>query len=211
MKRTTLRMLSVVLYFLLLVGCLSPLIFAANIYMGTGEEYEEIPQPGYSQAPVSVPVSNGLSEADIDRIANVVTHEVGGICGPDSYVVVTYANGTSVTYYGSCILHQIHAQVLLNQLHSSMFPDTLSSCIRTYWASYLSEPGYYGSANSTWVHCRQDVTDVLMGYTVTIPSNVYAATCDPYFASYYPGYSLYAAVYWNTGWYSGTFYYYQYG
>ena len=203
MTKKITRVLALILCMLLVLSSLSLLIFADDAFVGMGGGGES------AENPVSN-ISN-LSEADIDRIANVVTHEVGGICGPDSYVVVTYANGTSVTYYGSCILHQINAQVLLNQLHSSMFPDTLSSCIRTYWASYLSEPGYYSSANSTWVHCRQDVTDVLMGYTVTIPSNVYAATCDPYFASYYPGYSLYAAVYWNTGWYSGTFYYYQYG
>lgn len=151
-----------------------------------------------------------LSNKEIDMVANVVMHEVGGIYGSNAYVTITYANGQSVTYNGSCILHKIHAQVLLNQYNSSMFPSSLASCIRNYWMSGLEYSGYYSSSNSTWQHCRNDVIDILNN-GFSIPSNVYAATCDPYFASYYPGYSLYAIVYWNTGLYSGTFYYYQYG
>lgn len=151
-----------------------------------------------------------LSNEEIDMVANVVMHEVGGIYGSNAYVTITYANGQSVTYNGSCILHKIHAQVLLNQYNSSMFPSSLASCIRNYWMSGLEYSGYYSGSNSTWQHCRNDVIDILNN-GFSIPSNVYGATCDPYFASYYSGYSLYATVYWNTGWHSGTFYYYQYG
>lgn len=151
-----------------------------------------------------------LSNEEIDMVANVVMHEVGGIYGSNAYVTITYANGQSVTYNGSCILHKIHAQVLLNQYNSSMFSSSLASCIRNYWMSGLEYSGYYSSSNSTWQHCRNDVIDILNN-GFSIPSNVYAATCDPYFATWYPGYYLYATVYWNTGWFSGTFYYYQYG
>lgn len=151
-----------------------------------------------------------LSNEEIDMVANVVMHEVGGIYGTNTYVTITYANGQSATYNGSCILHKIHAQVLLNQYNSSMFPSSLVSCIRNYWMAGLEYSGYYSSSNSTWQHCRNDVINILNN-GFSIPSNVYAATCDPYFATWYPGYHLYATVYWNTGWYSGTFYYYQYG
>lgn len=151
-----------------------------------------------------------LSNEEIDMVANVVMHEVGGIYGNNAYVTITYANGQFATYNGSCILHKIHAQVLLNQYNSSMFPSSLASCIRNYWMSGLEYSGYYSSSNSTWQHCRNDVIDILNN-GFSIPSNVYAATCDPYFATWYPGYYLYATVYWNTGWFSGTFYYYQYG
>lgn len=37
------------------------------------------------------------------------------------------------------------------------------------------------------------------------------ATCDPYFADRYPAYRLWAKARWDTGWASGTFYYYEYG
>lgn len=160
--------------------------------------------PVSQPAPVSEPASN-----DVDLITNVVAHEVGGISGGSTYVVITYADGTTYTYNGGCILHKIHARVLQNQANSSLFQSDLSACIKTYWASYLADPWYFSRSNPTWQHCREDVVSALNG-EFTIPSNVLAATCDPNFASYYPGYSLYAAVYWNTGWYSGTFYYYQY-
>lgn len=148
----------------------------------------------------------GFTNDEIDLIANVVTHEVGGING---YVSITYANGETATYNNGCVLHKIHARVLINQYNSSLFPDSLSSCISRYWLSGLEYSGYYSYSNSTWQHCREGVLDAVSN-DLDVPSNVYAATCDPYFASTYPGYSLYATVYWNTGWYSGVFYYYQY-
>lgn len=150
---------------------------------------------------------NAWTETEIDIIANVVTHEVGGISG---YVRITYADGRTEEYSdGGCILHQIHARVLMNQKNSDLFPSSLASCVRTYWMAGLEYPGYYGSGNQTWQHCREDVVDALDG-DICVPSNVYAATCDPYFATWCPGYRLWASVYWNTGWYSGVFYYYQY-
>ena len=44
-----------------------------------------------------------------------------------------------------------------------------------------------------------------------VPGNVFAATCDANFAGYYPGWYLWARVDWDTGWVSGTFFYYAYG
>lgn len=219
MKKIHLRILTLVLCVLLILGILIPCVAyaspaekVATIGPQTESQIEVEEQVTYQPIPKENPAAGNcaVSESDIDRIANVVAHEVGGICGPDSYVIITYANGTSVTYRGSCILHQIHAQVLINQVNSSMFPDNYASCIRMYWASYLSEPGFYSQSNVNWNHCRKDVVDVLSGNAVTIPSNVYAATCDANLGALYPGYTLYASVYWDTGWYNGVFYYYQY-
>lgn len=151
----------------------------------------------------------GFTEDEIDMITSVVMHEVGGLYGSNSSVTITYANGYSETYYGTCLIHKIHAQVLINQYHSSLFPSSLSRCISLYWDAGLTNTNYYNKNNSTWQHCRADVLDVLTSGG-NLPNNVFGATCDPYFAQRYSGYSLYASVYWNTGWYSGTFYYYQY-
>ena len=96
-----------------------------------------------------------------------------------------------------------------SQSSSNIFPSSLSKCISWYWDPSLTSINYYNRNNSTWQHCRDDVLDVVLSGG-NIPSNVFAATCDPYFATYYPQYSLYASIYWSTGWYTGTFYYYQY-
>lgn len=147
-----------------------------------------------------------FTEEEIDMITNVVMHEVGGVCG---YVSITYSNGETFTYNDGCMLHKIHTMVLINQFNSSLFPDSISKCIRQCWMRGLENTGYYSRNNSTWQHCREDVVDVLEN-GFTIPDGVFAATCDAYFANSYSGFSLYATVYWNTGWYSGVFYYYQY-
>ena len=150
-----------------------------------------------------------FTEEEIDMITNVVMHEVGGIYDSNSFITITYANGISETYYGTCILHKIHAQVLINQYYSSLFPSSLSKCISLYWDPALTNTNYYSKNNEIWKHCREDVIDVIINGSF-IPNNVYGATCDSYFAQTFPGYFLYATVFWSTDWYSGTFYYYQY-
>ena len=146
------------------------------------------------------------TDTDIDIITNVVMHEVGGING---YVCITYADGRSEEYNDGCMLHKIHARVLINQQNSDLFPDSLSACVRQCWMPGLEYTGYYSRSNETWCHCREDVEGAI-AEDIYVPGNVYAATCDPYFCTWYPGWSLYAVVYWNTGWFSGVFYYYQY-
>ena len=143
------------------------------------------------------------SDADLNMIANVVNGEVGGISGT---VVLTYADGSQLWTDG-CMLHKIHARIVDNQVRSSAFPSTVYDCVGQCWSW-----GYTGSGwnNSTqWQHCREDVLAALDG-EVSVPDNVFAATCDANFASYYPGWSLWARVDWDTGWCSGTFYYYKF-
>ena len=190
--------------------------FKEEILIGhflTQEELEEVYEKEeqlYLNTATDIPeqtFSYGLSEEQIDMITNVVMHEVGGLSGIN--ITLVYANGTTIDYSGTNFIHKVHARVLLNQYNSSLFPSSLSKCISYYWASYLANSNYYSHNNETWKTCRQDVLEELSSGPI-IPNNVFGATCDPYFASYYPGYSLYATIYWNTGWYSGVFYYYQY-
>lgn len=148
-----------------------------------------------------------FTDDEIDMITNVVMHEVGPLYS-NSTIIISYPDGTSETYENSCIIHRLHAQVLINQFNSSIFPNTLSSCIKNYWATYLANPNYYNHNNETWQHCREDVLYV-MQYGTTMPNNVFGATQDPYFADHYTMYSRYAKVSWSTRWTSGTFYYYQ--
>jgi len=68
---------------------------------------------------------------------------------------------------------------------------------------------YHAKTEEQWLHCREDVIIALEGDT-DLPNNVFAATCDPNFAKNHKGWSLFAKINWNTGWTSGTFYYYQY-
>lgn len=204
-----------------LILSLSIPIFAIEEFLGTEDDYEhtqekyeyiqeklEAREENAETETSSSNITNKYTDYEIDLITNVVMHEVGALSGNIS-IYITYANGTTYDYSGTNIIHKIHAQVLLNQYNSSIFPESLSTCISWYWASYLTNQYYYNRNNSTWQTCRADVIETINNDFI-IPSNVFAATCDPYFASYYPGYSLYAAVYWNTDWYSGTFYYYQY-
>ena len=149
------------------------------------------------------------SDSEVNMITNVVMHEVGGIYGKGVYVKIIYPNGTVESYTSTNLLHCLHAQVLANQLNSDVYPDTLKDCIRLYWMPGLENENYYSKRNATWQDCREDVIATL-SEDPAIPDNVFGATCDPYFASRYPGWKLYATVYWNTGWVSGTFYYYSY-
>ena len=144
------------------------------------------------------------TDGEINMIANVVNGEVGGISGT---VTLTYADGTTITD-DACLLHKIHARVVDNQVRSEIFPSTVRSCVRQYWSKGYSGTGWRSGAQ--WRHCREDVLWALYGF-VDVPDNVLAATCDPYFADRYAGYRLWAKVRWDTGWTSGTFYYYQYG
>lgn len=144
------------------------------------------------------------TESEINMIANVVNGEVGGITGT---ATITYADGTTVEA-DACLLHKIHARVLDNQVRSDLFPDSLRTCINWYWTSAYTATGWRTS--SQWQHCREDVLLALYGF-VDVPDNVLAATCDPHFDERYTQYSLWAKVHWDTGWTSGTFYYYEYG
>lgn len=148
--------------------------------------------------------SCGYSDDDINIISNIVNGEVGGICGT---VTLTYYDGTQI-YADACVLHKIHAQIVDNQVNSSMFPDTVYGCAVQCWSSAYSKTGTRTS--SQWQHCKEDVIEALSSYD-RIPSNVFAATCDSKFAQKYSGFYLYARVDWSTGWVSGTFYYYSYG
>lgn len=141
---------------------------------------------------------------DLNIISNIVNGEVGGICGT---VILTYSDGTQL-YADACILHKIHAQIVDNQVNSSMFPSTVYGCAMQCWSSAYAKTGERSS--SQWKHCKEDVIEVLSSYD-RIPSNVFAATCDSRFAQKYDGFYLYARVDWSTGWVSGTFYYYSYG
>ena len=144
------------------------------------------------------------SEAELNMMANVVNGEVGGITGT---VTIYYASGETVESDGQT-LRRIHARVVDNQVKSEIFPDSVKSCISLYWSSAYTGTGWRTSEQ--WQHCRMDVLFALWG-CVEVPDNVLAATCDPRFAERYTGYKLWAKVRWDTGWVSGTFYYYQYG
>ena len=141
------------------------------------------------------------TESEINMIANVVNGEVGGICGS---VWITYADGSTVEA-DACLLHQIHARVLDNQVRSDLFPDTVRRCLALYWTEAYTSTSWRTSEQ--WQRCRTDALMALYGL-IAVPDNVLAATCDPYFADRYPQYSLWAKVRWDTGWMSGTFYYY---
>lgn len=143
------------------------------------------------------------SEEEINTITNIVNGEVGEITGR---VSITYADGSVQTGNGS-ILRMIHTRVVHNQVQSSLFPDTVRGCAVQYWSRAYAGTGWRSSKQ--WQSCREDVVFALRGL-VDVPDTVFAATCDPYFARRYPSYRLWAKVRWNTGWVSGTFYYYAY-
>lgn len=156
--------------------------------------------------PTPLPPHNEIpyTEGELNMMANVVLGEVGGITGT---ATITYADGT-VVEADACLLHMTHARVVDNQVRSDLFPSTVRSCVRKYWSKGYSGTGWRSGAQ--WQHCRNDVLLALYGL-VEVPDNVLAATCDPHFAERYTGYGLWAKVKWDTGWVSGTFYYYQYG
>ena len=172
------------------------ILFAVTLKVFALSPAQTIPLPPLNEIP--------YSDSELNMMANVVNGEVGGITGT---ATITYADGTTVEA-DACLLHMIHARVLDNQVRNELFPDSLWSCVRQYWSK-----GYSGTSWRTseqWKHCRQDVLWALYGF-VDVPDGVLAATCDPYFADRYLQYSLWAKVCWDTGWTSGTFYYYQYG
>lgn len=148
--------------------------------------------------------STPYTDSDVNIITNVVNGEVGGISG---LVKMTYADGT-VASADACTIHQIHAMVVSNQVQSNIFPDTVRSCVSMYWSENYT--GTWRQDSEQWEHCHTDVLAALYGF-IDVPQNVYAATCDPYFANMYEGYSLWARVDWDTGWCNGSFYYYSYG
>lgn len=154
--------------------------------------------------PLPTPPELEYTDAELNMIANVVNGEVGGITGT---VTIYYASGETVEADGRT-LRQIHARVVDNQVHSELFPDSLYWCVRLYWTEAYTRTSWWN--NHQWLRCRDDVMAALCGL-IDVPHNVLAATCDPYFAERYDGYELWAKVKWDTGWVSGTFYYYQYG
>lgn len=167
----------------------------------TPEAMEETEAPAETDPPQTY---GGLSDADINRIATVVCGEVGSMCGN---ITLTYSDGSKVSVNGDTI-RMMHAMVVVNQYRSAKFPSTVSGCIRTYWSPSYDNP--YWQSSSKWQNCRQAVINALCG-GVYLPSNVFGATQDASFGNRYPGYWKYARVDWNTGWVSGTYYYYAYG
>lgn len=155
---------------------------------------------------IPLPPHNEISYTDgeLNMIANVVNGEVGGISGT---VTIYYPDGTVAEADGQT-LRRIHALVVDNQVRHELFPDTVRQCVALYWSRAYTGTGWRTSEQ--WQHCRQDALWALYGF-VDVPDGVVAATCDPYFANRYTAYRLWAKVKWDTGWVSGTFYYYQYG
>ena len=143
------------------------------------------------------------TDGEINIFANIVDGEVGGITG---VVTIVYANGT-VRKADGYTLRRIHTRVVHNQVRSELFPNTVSRCAALYWSSSYTGTGRRSSER--WQSCREYVISALRGFH-EVPDNVFAATGDPYFSSRYPAYRLWAKVKWDTGWVSGTFYYYAY-
>ena len=158
-----------------------------------------------SGRPRAAPTGTGYSDAEINEITNVVNGEVGGIGGAS--VVLTYADGSQL-YTDGYALRRIHACVVDNQVRSGLFPSTVDGCVRQCWSWLYAVTNWRTDAQ--WQSCREAVAEALSG-GAGVPSNVYAATCDPAFASYGAGWYLWARVDWDTGWYSGVYYYYADG
>lgn len=172
------------------------ILFAVTLKVFAMSPAQTIPLPPLPDVP--------YTDAELNMMANVVNGEVGGITGT---ATITYADGT-VVEADACLLHKIHARVVDNQVKHDLFPDSVRTCLSWYWTSAYTSTAW--KTSSQWQHCRNDVLLSLYGL-IDVPDNVLAATCDPYFADRYPQYSLWAKVRWDTGWTSGTFYYYQYG
>ena len=172
------------------------ILFLATVRVFALAPARAIPLPPHNEIP--------YTDAELNMIANVVNGEVGGISGT---VTIYYSDGT-VVEVDACLLHQIHARVLDNQVRSDLFPNTVRQCVALYWSRAYTATGWRTSEQ--WQRCRTDTLLALYGL-IDVPGNVLAATCDPYFADKYTGYALWAKVKWDTGWTHGTFYYYQYG
>ena len=137
-------------------------------------------------------------------IANVVNGEVGPMCGT---ILMTYFDG-SQEYVDGTYIRKIHARVLDNQVKSDVYPDTLRSCISRYWSKNYLDPSW--GTSEQWLRSRADAVDALDNY-MYVPNNLFGATCDSRFDKKYPKFMRWARVDWDTGWNSGTFYYYTYG
>lgn len=148
--------------------------------------------------------SSDYTEEELNIIANTVNGEVGGITGT---ILITYCDGSQEYVDGSRIRY-IHAAVIDNQVKSNLFPNNLRSCVSQCWSTkYLSTSW---KSSTQWQTSRTDAIYSLDNCS-DIPNNVFAATCDSRFANRYTSFKLWARVDWDTGWYSGTFYYYTYG
>lgn len=189
------RMISTVLAILLILGFLAV----------HAEAQETILDDSMHRTITDDDIDLGYDDSEINMIANLVDGEVGGMSG---YITITYHDGTTEQVDGNTI-HRIHARVVHNQVNSDMFPDSLSSCLRQYWSKSYTRTGYRSS--NQWIQCRDDAVEALLNNPDKVPSNVFGATCDPYFDQKYTSYHKWATVRWNTGWVSGTFYYYYYG
>lgn len=172
------------------------ILFAVTLKVFALSPAQTIPLPPLPELP--------YTDEELNMMANVVNGEVGSMCGE---IVMIFSDGTERTVDGDTI-RMIHALVLDNQVHHAAYPDSLRTCISWYWSD-----GYTGTSwgsSAQWRRCRENVIFALWGF-VDVPDGVVAATCDPWFADKYTAYRLWAKVKWDTGWTSGTFYYYQYG
>lgn len=159
----------------------------------------------------------GYSDAEVNMITNVVNGEVGGITGE---VRLTYADGTQEVTDGAT-LRRIHALIVDNQVRSNLFQDTVAGCVRQCWSADYANTA--ARSSEQWKLCKIEVMEALWerakaegqerfaGAGIMVPDNLFAATCDGYFAENHTGVSLWARVDWDTGWTSGTFYYYTIG
>ena len=189
--------------FICIIICFN-LIITVQAYTSKGfeESFEDFRV--HEEEDVESENSCPYSDGDINIIARIVNGEVGGIIGD---VTLTYPDGSKLIT-DACTIHKIHARIVDNQVNSDMFPNSVAKCAKQCWSSSYANTNY--SSSSQWQHCREDVLSVFAD-DFYIPSNVFAATCDPRFAQKYSGFHLYARVDWNTGWLKGTFYYYYYG
>lgn len=148
--------------------------------------------------------SSDYTDGELNMIANTVNGEVGGITGT---ILLTYSDG-SCEYVDGSRIRQIHAKIVDNQVKSDLFPNSVYGCVSQCWST-----GYLGTgwkSSWQWQRAREDTIKSLDDVT-DAPNNLYAATCDGRFAQKYSGFYLWARVDWNTGWCSGTFFYYTYG
>lgn len=158
----------------------------------------------FSMSGIAYADSSNYIDSELNMIANTVNGEVGGITGT---ILLTYSDG-SYEYVSGSRIRQIHAKIIDNQVKSDLFPDSVYDCITQCWST-----GYLGTSWQSswqWQRAREDVIEAFDN-VVDVPNNLYAATCDGRFAQKYSSFCLWARVDWDTGWCSGTFFYYTYG
>lgn len=78
----------------------------------TSEEILEVTEVSIEEP--AAEVSWGFTEEEIDMIANVVMHEVGGFYDTNIIITATYADDHTEIYSSSNLILQYHAQVLIN-------------------------------------------------------------------------------------------------